>query len=129
MVARVDEQLVGFAYGFALAADTKRWSRLSAPVAPEVVEEWPGRTFLLFDFAVHDSLRGRGVGRALHDRLLGSRAEERATLMVQPVAGDTKAIYEHWGWRKIGQTEGGPTAAAPVFDVYLRDQLGDLVPS
>jgi GNAT superfamily N-acetyltransferase len=126
VVAYVDEQLVGFAYGFAVAADTKRWSRLSAPVSPELVMEWPGRTFLLFDFAVRALLRGRGVGRALHDRLLGSRPEERATLTVQPVAVDTKAVYEHWGWRKIGEMDGGLTAAAPVFDVYLRDQLRDL---
>lgn len=71
-------------------------------------------------------MRGRGLGRRLHDALLGSRDEERATLTVQPTAVDTKAIYEHWGWWQVGQVEGGPTAPAPVFDVYLRDTLDDL---
>jgi len=126
VVAQVGGELVGFAYGFALAADTKRWSRLVEPLSVQVTAEWPGRTFLLFDYAVSPAYRGRGIGRRLHDALLGSRPEERATLTVQPTALDTKRIYEHWGWRQIGQMEGGPTAAAPMFDVYLRDSLDDL---
>jgi GNAT superfamily N-acetyltransferase len=125
-VARIDRQLVGFAYGLALAPDTSRWSRMVEPASAEITDEWPGRTFLLFDYAVRSSWRARGIGKVLHDRLLGSRREKRATLTVQPSAVETKAIYERWGWRKIGQMEGGPTAAAPLFDVYLRDRLDDL---
>jgi GNAT superfamily N-acetyltransferase len=125
-VALDGADLVGFAYGFTLPADTKRWSRLTEPLSPEVTAEWPGRTFLLFDFAVRRAYRGRGIGRAPHDTLLGSRTEERATLSVQPTAVDTKTIYERWGWRNVGQSEGGPTAAAPVFDNYLRGGLDDL---
>jgi hypothetical protein len=125
-VARTDQGLVGFAYGVAVPPDTKRWSRLLEPLPIQVTAEWPGRTFLLFDYAVQQSYRGRGTGRRLHDGLLGVRPEERATLTVQPIALDTRRIYEHWGWRQVGQVEGGPTAAAPMFDVYLRDSLDDL---
>jgi GNAT superfamily N-acetyltransferase len=125
-VARAGGELVGFAYGFTVPPDTKRWSNLTAPAPPELMTEWPGRTFLLFDFAVRASHRGQGVGRALHDALLGSRREERASLSVEPPAVDTKQIYEHWGWRKVAQSRGGPTAAAPVFDVYVRNSLDDL---
>lgn len=125
-VALAGAELVGFAYGFMVPPDTTRWSGLMEPVEPMVAAEWPGRTFLLFDFAVHASWRGRGVGRKLHDALLGSRAEQRATLTVQPTAVDTKQIYERWGWRRVGQVDGGPTGAAPVFDVYLRDNLDDV---
>jgi ribosomal protein S18 acetylase RimI-like enzyme len=125
-VAWVNEELVGFAYGVTVPPDTKRWSRLVEPASVQVTVEWPGRTFLLFDYAVRASYRGRGIGWGLHDRLLGSRPEERATLTVQPTATETKRMYEHWGWRQIGQMEGGPTAAAPMFDVYLRDRLDDL---
>ena len=125
-VAQVDEELAGFAYGLQVPPDTTRWEGLIGEVSPELVAEWPGRTFLLFDYGVRASRRGLGVGRRLHDGLLGSRDEERATLTVQPTAKDTKAIYEHWGWRQVGQVEGGPTSAAPVFDVYLRDRLDDL---
>lgn len=125
-VAQAGEDLAGFAYGFRVPPNTTRWDGLIGEVSPELVAEWPGRTFLLFDYGVQASRRGQGIGRKLHDALLRSRAEERATLTVQPTAKDTKAIYEHWGWRQVGQFEGGPTAAAPVFDVYLRDSLDDL---
>jgi len=126
VVAQVGEELVGFAYGFRVPSDTTRWAGLIGGASPEVTAEWPGRTFLLFDYGVRASLRGRGLGRRLHDALLGSRGEERATLTVQPTATDTKAIYAHWGWWQVGQFEGGPAAPAPVFDVYLRDSLEDL---
>jgi GNAT superfamily N-acetyltransferase len=125
-VAWAGSELVGFAYGFTVPPDTKRWSNLTEPAPAELTEEWSGRTFLLFDFAVRAAYRGQGVGRALHDALLGSRTEERASLSVEPPAIETKAIYEHWGWRKVAQSRGGPAAAAPVFDVYLRDSLDDL---
>jgi len=128
-IAREGEDLVGFAYGFSLAPDTQRWQRLTEAVPPDVAAEWPGRTFLLFDYAVKANHRGRGVGKALHDALLGSRREERATLTVQPTATATKQIYERWGWRQVGQMEGGPTAAAPLFDAYVRDPLDDLKPA
>lgn len=121
-----NDVLVGFAYGFTLSAETKRWQELTEPLPADVAAEWPGRTFLLFDYAVRAAVRGRGIGRRLHDLLLGSRTEQRATLTVQPTALDTQAIYRHWGWRKVGQLEGGPGAAAPVFDVYLRDHLDDV---
>jgi GNAT superfamily N-acetyltransferase len=123
-VAQAGDELVG--YGFSVPPDTKRWSGLLEPVSVQVTSEWAGRTFLLFDYGVQASRRGQGIGRKLHDRLLGSRDEERATLTVQPTARDTKAIYEHWGWWRVGQVEGGPQAAAPLFDVYLRDGLDDL---
>jgi ribosomal protein S18 acetylase RimI-like enzyme len=120
------QDLVGFAYGFTLPATTRRWSNLTGPLPDETTRKWPGRTFVLFDFAVLPTARGLRVGKTLHNKLLASRAEQRATLTVQPTAADTKAIYQHWGWREVGQMEGGPTAAAPMFDVYLRDSLDDL---
>jgi GNAT superfamily N-acetyltransferase len=125
-LAWMGDELVGFAYGFTVPPDTKRWSNLTKPASPELTEEWPGRTFLLFDFAVRETYRGQGVGRRLHDALLGNRSEERASLSVEPPAVETKRIYEHWGWRKVAQSIGGATAAAPVFDVYVRDSLDDL---
>ncbi|NUT34373.1 MAG: GNAT family N-acetyltransferase [Hamadaea sp.] len=124
--ATADGELVGFAYGFTVPVDTQRWQRLKGEVDPETAREWPGRTFLLFDYAVRAPFRGRGIGKALHDLLLSSRSEDRATLTVQPAAVDTKRIYEQWGWRMVGQIEGGSTAAAPLFDCYLRDSLADL---
>ncbi|WP_433064861.1 N-acetyltransferase family protein [Dactylosporangium sp. CS-033363] len=126
VVAELDGALLGFAYGYTLPHTTTRWSRLIGTLPPETSAEWPGRTFVLFDYAVAAAHRGSRIGRALHHRLLAGRTEQRATLTVQPSALATQQIYVHWGWRKIGQLEGGDDSAAPVFDVYLRDSLADL---
>jgi GNAT superfamily N-acetyltransferase len=125
-VARVGDEMAGFAYGFTIPADTTRWTRLVVPVAEEVAREWPGRTFMLFDFAVRASYRGQGVGRTLHDRLLGRRSEERATLAVEPDTILSKQIYEHWGWHRVGEMMGAPGESSPSFEIYLRDRLDDL---
>ena len=125
-LARSGDLLVGFAYGFTLAPTTTWWSGLTPPPSRAVTIERPGRTFILFDFAVRSPFRGNGVGRRLHDLLLGSRTEQRATLATQPTAVDTKKIYEHWGWHMIGQADGDALATAPLFDIYLRDQIDDL---
>jgi GNAT superfamily N-acetyltransferase len=119
-------RVVGFAYGFALNPEMARWSQVRPPLEAAATREWAGRTFLLFDYAVTDSYRGRGIGRALHDCLLGSRREERATLTVQPAAAATKELYERWGWRMLGQMDLAPAGLSRVFDVYLRESLDDL---
>ena len=118
--------LVGFAYGFTLPPDTRWWDGLSGDVDVDTAREWPGRTFQLFDFAVLAPFRCRGIGKALHDLLLASRTEERATLATEPSNVETKRTYERWRWRMVGQAAGGPTDSAPLFDCYLRDGLDDL---
>ncbi len=94
-VALARPDLVGFAYGFTLPATTQRWSKVTGTLPDETMREWPGRTFMLFDFAVLPTARGHRVGKTLHNKLLASRAEQRATLTVQPTATDTKAIYQN----------------------------------
>src|SRR5215813_2166848 len=89
-LARADEVLVGFAHGLTIRADSKRWDSIIEPLPEEMVTEWPGRTFLLVDYCVRTPWRGKGIGRKLHDTLLRSRREERATLTVQPAALETK---------------------------------------
>src|SRR4051794_32976849 len=54
-VAHVGDELAGFAYGFTLPPDTKRWTRLTEPVSVQLAAEWPGRTFVLFDYAVSET--------------------------------------------------------------------------
>jgi len=121
--------LAGFAYGYGLGPGTHWWAGRTGPLPDDLIAEWPGRTFLLFDFAVHADHRGHGVGRRLHDTLLGSRTEQRATLAVQPAAVEVKKVYERWHWHRVGAVRGGETAAAPLFEIYLRDSIADLGPA
>lgn len=117
--AEAADELVGFAYGVALKPGSPWWSGMTEPLANEMTVEWDGRTFAIIDLAVRADYRKRGIGRALLDTLLASRQEQRATLTVQPVATDTRAFYEHLGWRQVGTIEAPAGSVSPFFDVYL----------
>jgi len=69
---------------------------------------------------VRSSWRRQGIGRELHELMLGGRPEERATLTVPPGAGAAQAAFRSWGWRKVGRARGDGTAA-PVLDVLVID--------
>jgi len=120
VTAHADGELVGFAYGTTLPPDTRWWAGFLTPVTPDLTTEWAGRTFALIDFAVRKSWRARGIGRSLHDTLLSSRPEERATVAVRPSATDTQRVYEHWGWQRVGRLSGAPGDTASSFDIFVR---------
>lgn len=112
-------EVVGFAYGHRLPVSHGWWSGFSGSLRADFTREWEGRTFTLVDFAVSASFRGVGIGRKLHDLLLGRRPEERAVLSVQPTATETHHIYEHMGWTKVGRK--GPIRGVqpPYWDIFV----------
>lgn len=127
VTANAADELVGFAYGVALKPGTAWWSGMTEPLPEELTAEWNGRTFAIIDIAVLEDYRKQGIGRALLDALLADRPEQRATLTVQPVAADTKAFYEHLGWKRVGTTRAPEGAVSPLFDVYLFPASGQTV--
>lgn len=120
--ARHGGYLVGYASGMPLRPSTSWWRGLTTPLPADVTTEHPGRTFALTELAVRASWRRQGIGRYLHDLLLGGRAEERATALVPPGAGAAQRAFASWGWRKAARARGDGSPddpAAPVFDVML----------
>lgn len=116
-----DEQLVGFAYGHALTADSHWWDGLLEPVEAEITREWDGRTFAVIDMGVAQSHQAEGVGRQLLHALLAGRPEERASLSVVPDNDRAHGFYRHLGWRYVGRVQGAPEHTSPFFDMYVRD--------
>ncbi len=116
--ARHGGYLVGYASGMPLRPSTSWWRGLTASLPPEVTAEHPGRTFALTELLVRASWRRQGIGRELHEMLLGGRPEERATLTVPPGAGAAQAAFRSWGWRKIARTR-GDDPDGPVLDVLV----------
>jgi len=115
-VARSDNELVGFAFGYSLSSDdTYWWEGLRPKPSREFVIESGRRTFVLAEIEVLRSRQGMGVGRLLHDDLLKGRHEERATLASNPSASSTHAVYENWGWQRAGQV---PGSSGDYFDAY-----------
>ncbi|MEU2030642.1 GNAT family N-acetyltransferase [Nocardia amamiensis] len=120
-LAESDGGLVGFVYGSTLTTDTGWWDGFQQPVPPDVLREWPGRTFAVIDLAVRESARRHGIGRRLLSMLLDSRPEQRATLAVQPQAEDSHAFYRAvGGWRLVGR-QTTPAFVSPEFDIYIRE--------
>lgn len=120
VTAHLDEELIGYAYGVPLSADTAWWQGLLTPVPAELTRETGRRTFALNEIMVREPWRRRGIARRLHDALLERRPEPRATLLVDPVNTPAKTAYTSWGWRRIGGLR--PFPDAPVYDAMLLDR-------
>jgi len=116
--ARHGGYLVGYGSGMPLRPATSWWRDLTTPLPDAVTAEHPGRTFALTDLLVRASWRRQGIGQGLHDLILASRAEERATLTVLPAATQAQTAFRTWGWRKVARTRGaGP--GSQVSDVLV----------
>ena len=121
--ARHGGYLVGYAAGMPLRPSTSWWRELTTPLPDEVTAEHPGRTFALLDLLVRAAWRRQGIGRDLHDMILGGRGEERATLVVQPAATAAQNAFQSWGWRKVARTRDEQPGSA-VSDVLVTDLAG-----
>ncbi|WP_031080338.1 GNAT family N-acetyltransferase [Streptomyces sp. NRRL S-118] len=111
---------VGFCFGVPLGPDTKWWTTMKDPLPVDFTNEDGKRTVALNEIVVRKPWRGSGVAWQLHEAWLSQREEERVTLLVNPAAGDgaVQAVYEAWGYRKIGEQQ--PFPDSPVFAVMMR---------
>jgi GNAT superfamily N-acetyltransferase len=124
--AQVDDEqgeFIGFGYGYLLPSDTTWWDGIDQPVPPEETREDGRRSFALIDFGVLPAWQGKGIGRAIHDELLGGSGAERATLAVQPKATRTEATYLRWGWRRAAHLTNSPGSTFPEFNLLVLDTL------
>ncbi|MCU1640935.1 MAG: putative GCN5-related acetyltransferase [Nocardia sp.] len=122
-LAVVDDQPIGQAWGWPLHADTAWWGGLQLDGSGDIDEfitEDGTRTFALSEIMVRSELTSRGVARALHDELLSSRTEQRATLLVRPANARAYQTYLRWGWYRVG-TLRPSWPDAPQFDVLIHD--------
>jgi ribosomal protein S18 acetylase RimI-like enzyme len=122
VTAEAGSEMVGFAYGYSLTAETRWWDGIDPPPDAAFAGERDGRTFAIKELGVAAGWRRRQVGRRLHDALLDGRGEERATLTVRPEAAPAVAAYRKWGWEPIGRTR--PEATGPEYVVMVRGSLG-----
>ena len=91
---------------------------LDAEPEPGFTIEDGQRTFALSEIMVRQKWTGRGVAHALHDELLSTRPEKRATLLVEPENTVAYRAYTAWGWQKVAQLRPA-WPDAPLFDVLI----------
>ncbi|HEV8557282.1 MAG TPA: GNAT family N-acetyltransferase [Actinophytocola sp.] len=117
VVAYIGDVPVGQAFGYALPPNARWWQGLTTPVPEGFIEETGTRTFALNELMVVPDWQGKGVAHALPDELLGSRREERATLLVREDNAAAQTAYTRWGWQKVGKLQ--PYADSPHFDAMV----------
>jgi ribosomal protein S18 acetylase RimI-like enzyme len=113
VTASVDDEVVGFTYGYTGSASGRWIERLAAQLDAATAERLLGGHLVLAELAVLPAARGRGTGAALLDAMLRDRAEPR--VLLQTHDGDTPAmrLYERAGFRRL--------AALPPDVALIRD--------
>ncbi|MCI0689343.1 MAG: GNAT family N-acetyltransferase [Sporichthyaceae bacterium] len=118
VIARAGDQPVGLAFGYTLGSNSRWWNGLTTPVPAGFTAENGTRTFAFNELMVRPDWQRRGVARQLHDQLLSTRAEQRATLLVRADNRPAQAAYASWGWRPVGSLQ--PFPDSPVYDALVR---------
>lgn len=121
LVASINGEPVGQAWGWPLReADATRgwWAGLLAQPEPGFIDENGTRTFALSEIMVDNRMTGQGIAHAMHNELLSTRLEKRATLLVEPDNSSAYRAYQRWGWEKVNQLRPG-WPDAPLWDVLI----------
>lgn len=105
-------EAVGFAYG-APATPGREWWREHLQSTPD-----DDSTFSVSELMVRSAWRKTGVAARLHEKLLADRPEALAVLLVDPGHPKVQALYEQWGYTKVGHRQSFPDS--PNFAVMLR---------
>lgn len=113
VIAWGGDEAVAFAYG-APGAEGREWWREHLDEAPE-----RHRTFSYSELAVRKKWRKQGVSERVTRALLDGRDEDLAVLLVDTGHPRVQALYERWGFRKIGERR--PFPDSPVYAVMIAD--------
>ncbi|MFD8965047.1 GNAT family N-acetyltransferase [Streptomyces sp. NPDC059568] len=113
MVGYDGNEPVGYSYG-APATPGREWWRAHLDHAPE-----RSRTFAVSELMVRPRWRKTGASVRLHRALLDGRDEDLAVLTVDTKHPKVQALYESWGYRKVGEDQ--PFPDSPLFAVMLAE--------
>jgi GNAT superfamily N-acetyltransferase len=100
-VAREENDVVGFAYGYTGRRGQPWTDHIVSVVSPTLAAEWLGGHFEFVELAVVPGWQGRGVGGALHDRLLADLPHERALLATWREEYPAWHLYRARGWELL----------------------------
>jgi ribosomal protein S18 acetylase RimI-like enzyme len=93
-----DGRLVGVAYGY-LGAPGQWWhDQVRSALPKELASDWLDGAFEVCELHVRPALQGRGLGRALLDRLLEGPPSPTAVLTTPDKETRARAFYREAGW-------------------------------
>ncbi|MCH6163135.1 GNAT family N-acetyltransferase [Streptomyces marispadix] len=106
-----DDRPAGFAYG-APAESGREWWREHLTSEPKKT-----RTFAFSELMVREKWRKTGAAERLHRELMDAQDADLAVLLVDVTHPKVQALYESWGYRKVGERQ--PFPDSPLFAVML----------
>lgn len=113
VVAYDADEPTGFAYGAPLAPGHEWWRATGyQPVDGHT------STYAVSEIMVRPRWRKQGVSLQLHEELLKERTQHLAVLLVDVTHPKVQAMYESWGYAKVGEKQ--PFADSPLFAVMVR---------
>ena len=119
VVAYAGDEPIGQTWGWPLKKNSAWWDGLQLDNPDKTfIEEDGRRTFALSEIMVDTQWTGQGIAHNLHNTLLASRNESRATLLVDPTNERARRTYLRWGWRKVGLLK-PRWEHAPLFEVMI----------
>ncbi len=113
VVAYDGQEPIGFIYGAPLSAGREWWREHIVP-APE-----DSSTFAVSELMVRPAWQKQGHSTRLHDELVADRPEALAVLLVDTEHPKVQALYESWGYAKVGDRR--PFADSPLYAVMVRE--------
>jgi GNAT superfamily N-acetyltransferase len=90
---------VGFAYGYTSVPGGWWRQMVAAGLPTDAADEWFDDCFEFAELAVAPRYQGRGIGAALHDRLLSGLPHRNAILSTQKENHKALSFYLRRGWR------------------------------
>lgn len=113
IVAYDADEPTGFAYGAPLAPGREWWRSTGyQPVDGHT------STYAVSEIMVRPRWRKQGISVRLHEELLQERTQHLAVLLVDVTHPKVQAMYESWGYAKVGEQR--PFADSPLFAVMVR---------
>jgi ribosomal protein S18 acetylase RimI-like enzyme len=122
LVARADDDLAGFGYGYTGTYGQWWTERVAAALSAAQRAEWLDPPhFEVVELHVRPSFQGRGIGSLLLAQLLTRQPHDRAVLTTQVGSRQARAFYAKNGWAELAPVDFGP-GYAPY--VVLGKQVG-----
>ncbi len=98
IVAKDEEQVVGFGYGYTSAPGQWWRDTVDAALGKENSKKWLSDAFELVELAVLPSKQGQGIGGRIHDELLKGSPQHTAVLSTYQTETPALRLYRKRGW-------------------------------
>jgi ribosomal protein S18 acetylase RimI-like enzyme len=115
-----DGTVAGFAYGYSGSPGEWWHENVLARLEPAVLDGWTPGQFELVTLAVGSGHQRRGIGAALHDRLLAGLSHRTALLSTRHDDTPAFRLYTRRGWQILGDPLALSTSADPIVVMGLR---------